>query len=71
MQSIEFDSVVMDGVIPIPDQYKNILPASVKVIVFPAVDEPTNDQNDSMDWLGKIYKVEAFNPGKREDLYAR
>jgi aromatic ring-cleaving dioxygenase len=69
MQAIEFDSVITDGAIPIPEEYKNMLPASVKVIVFPAVDEPTKDHDDSMNWLGKIYKVEAFNPGKREDLY--
>jgi hypothetical protein len=71
MQSIEFDSIVTDGVIPVPDQYKNILPASVTVIVFPAADKPAKGQNDTMNWLGRIYKVEAFNPGKREDLYAR
>ncbi|MDR1353413.1 MAG: hypothetical protein LBK05_09045 [Treponema sp.] len=71
MQSIEFDSVVKDGVIPIPEQYKNILPVSVKVMVFPAADKPIKDQSDNMNWLGRIYKVEAFKPGKREELYAR
>jgi hypothetical protein len=69
MRAIEFDSVVTDGVIPIPEQYKNILPASVKVMVFPAADK--ENQNAGMNWLGKIYKVEAFKPGKREDLYDR
>jgi hypothetical protein len=71
MQSIEFDSIITDGAIPIPEEYKNMLPASVKVIVFPAVDEPTKNQNANMNWLGRIYKVETFKPGKREDLYAR
>jgi hypothetical protein len=71
MQAIEFDSVITDGVIPIPEEYKNILPDSVKVIVFPAAAKQTKNQNISMNWLGRIYKVEAFKPGKREDLYAR
>jgi hypothetical protein len=71
MQAIEFDSIITDGAIPIPEEYKNILPDSVKVIVFPATDKQTKNQNASMNWLGRIYKVEAFNPGKREDLYAR
>jgi hypothetical protein len=35
MQAIEFSSIVNNGVIPIPDQYKDKIGNSVKVIVFP------------------------------------
>jgi hypothetical protein len=35
MQSIEFSSVVTNGVIPIPEQYKGQIGNEVKVIVFP------------------------------------
>jgi hypothetical protein len=68
MRAIEFDSVVTDGVIPIPEQYRDILPDSVTVMVFPTAGTQTKNQNAGLDWLGKIYKVKAFNPGKREDL---
>jgi hypothetical protein len=71
MRAIEFDSIITDGVIPIPEQYKNILPDSVKVLVFPSAGTQTKNQNAGMDWLGKIYKVESFKPGTREDLYDR
>jgi hypothetical protein len=71
MQAIEFNSIITNGAIPIPEEYKNMLPASVKVIVFPVADKQTKNQNASMNWLGKIYKVEAFKPGKRENLYER
>jgi hypothetical protein len=71
MEAIEFDSIVTNGVIPIPEHDKDMLPDSVKVIVFPTVGKQAKDQNEDMDWLGKIYKVETFNPGKREDLYDR
>jgi hypothetical protein len=35
MQAIEFHSIVNNGVIPIPEQYKDKILNSVKVIVFP------------------------------------
>jgi len=35
MQVVEFDSCVENGVIPIPSQYKDSLPSSVRVLVFP------------------------------------
>jgi hypothetical protein len=35
MQTIEFSSIVNNGVIPIPEQYKDKIGNSVKVIVFP------------------------------------
>ena len=35
MQVVEFDSRVENGVIPVPVQYKDALPDSVRVLVFP------------------------------------
>ncbi|GHU64792.1 hypothetical protein FACS189447_02430 [Spirochaetia bacterium] len=29
------------------------------------------DRSDNLDWMGKIYKVNAAKPLRREDLYAR
>ncbi|GHU47109.1 hypothetical protein FACS1894200_01960 [Spirochaetia bacterium] len=29
------------------------------------------DWSDNMDWMGKIYKVDAVKPLRREELYAR
>ena len=34
MQVIEFNSVVKDGAIPIPEQYKEKITSAVRVIVF-------------------------------------
>jgi len=38
MHMVEFDSYVENGVIPIPLRYKDALPGSVKVLVFPNCD---------------------------------
>ncbi|GHV81648.1 hypothetical protein AGMMS49991_02060 [Spirochaetia bacterium] len=35
MQAIEFNSVITNGVIPIPEQYKGKIGNEVKVIAFP------------------------------------
>jgi hypothetical protein len=35
MQAIEFSSIVHNGAIPIPEQYRDKIGSSVKVIVFP------------------------------------
>jgi hypothetical protein len=35
MQAIEFTSIINNGVIPIPDQYKGKIGNEVKVIAFP------------------------------------
>ena len=34
MQTIEFNSVISDGVIPIPEKYRGSLSSSVRVIVM-------------------------------------
>jgi hypothetical protein len=34
MQAYEFNSVVEDGIIHIPDEYKNIISSPVKVIIL-------------------------------------
>jgi hypothetical protein len=33
MQTIEFNAIIEDGVIPIPELYKNKIPSRVKVIL--------------------------------------
>ncbi|MCL1941200.1 MAG: hypothetical protein FWG09_04585 [Synergistaceae bacterium] len=35
MNAIEFDSSIENGMIRVPDQYKNVIGSIVKVIVFP------------------------------------
>ena len=38
MQIVEFDSYVENGFISVPPQYKDALPGSVRVLVFPKAD---------------------------------
>jgi len=45
MQTIEFDSHVENGIITIPSQYQKIIPRSVRVIVLPKEEAPSNPQN--------------------------
>jgi len=45
MQTIEFDSHVENGIIAVPSQYQNIIPRSVRVIVLPKEESPSNPQN--------------------------
>ena len=50
MQALKFNAVVEDGVIHIPNQYKNSVTDKVQVIVFPAA---SNEKSKKK----KIYSI--------------
>ena len=44
-QTVEFDSFVENGVIPIPSQYQDVISHSVRVIILPKEETPKALQN--------------------------
>jgi len=54
MQMVEFDSYVENGVIPIPSRYKDALPGSIKVLVFPNSDAAAPKEADSARFSGGL-----------------
>ena len=63
MQMVEFDSYVKDGFIPVPAQYKDALPGSVRVLVFPKANVP--DLSDDLEEVYGIFEGKDA-PDKRE-----
>lgn len=59
MQVIEFNSVVKDGAIPIPEQYKEKITSAVRVIVF--------SEEDSKGFAEVLKKLRS-NTGKAPNL---
>ena len=51
MQAVEFNATVKNGVIPIPNQYKNSVSDRVRVIVFPEM------------YKGKLKKKKIYSIG--------
>ena len=60
---VEFDSYVENGFIPVPPQYKDALPGSVRVIVFPKVNVP--ELSDDFEELYGIFEGKDA-PDKKE-----
>lgn len=69
MEAIEFKAKIKNGVIQIPEKYKNKIGKSVKVIVM---SENITKQNDIIeDLFANPIKVKSFKPLSREDMYER
>ena len=51
---VEFDSYVENGFIPVPAQYKDTLPGSVRVLVFPKAN--ATELSDDFDELYGIFE---------------
>jgi len=51
---VEFDSYVENGLIPVPAQYKDALPGSVRVLVFPKAD--VTELSDDLEDLYGIFE---------------
>jgi len=69
MEAIEFKSKIKNGIIQIPEKYKNKIGNTVKVIV---ITEKKVKQTDIIDkLLAKPIKSKDFSPFSREEIYER
>ena len=69
MEAIEFRTTIKGGVIEIPEQYRDRLTESVRVIIL---NEEENQPSDVIDQLLEHpLKVKDFRPLSREDAHAR
>ena len=57
---VEFDSYVENGLIPVPAQYKDALPGSIRVLVFPKADA-TELSDDLEDLYGIFEGMDALD----------
>ncbi len=69
METIEFTATIKGGVIEIPEEYRDRLNPSVRVIVF------NEEEDQKADIIGQLLehplKVKDFRPLSREDAHAR
>jgi hypothetical protein len=69
MEAIEFKSKIKDGIIRIPEKYKQKTGTTVKVIVMT---EKKTKQSDIIDnLLATPIKSKDFSPFSREEIYER
>lgn len=70
MYTIEFKADISNGVIEIPQQYRDKMQTHVKVILLS--DEATNDTHDIIDdLLISPIKISEFKPLNRDEIYDR
>jgi len=69
MEAIEFKSRIKNGIIQIPEKYKQKISNTVKVIV---ITEKKAKQTDIIDkLLANPIKSKDFSPFSREEIYER
>ncbi len=69
MEAIEFKSKIKNGIIKIPEKYKQKIGNTVKVIV---ITEKKVKQTDIIDkLLANPIKSKDFSPFSREEIYER
>ena len=69
MEAIEFKSKIKNGIIQIPEKYKQKIGNTVKVIV---ITEKKAKQSDIIDkLLANPIKLKDFSPFSREEIYER
>ena len=69
MEAIEFKSKIKNGIIQIPEKYKQKIGNTVKVIV---ITEKKAKQFDIIDeLLANPIKLKDFSPFSREEIYER
>ncbi|MBF0240198.1 MAG: hypothetical protein HQM12_21045 [SAR324 cluster bacterium] len=69
MHAVEFKARIRNGLIEIPDQYRNELKETVKVIVLSEEIEEDFDMIEAL--LKNPVILEEFEPLTREDIHAR
>jgi hypothetical protein len=69
MYAIEFQTKIKNGVIEIPQDYRNKLKENVKVIILAEEEEIASDMIEQL--LESPLKVENFKPLTREEIYER
>jgi len=60
MQAVEFDSYVENGVIPIPLEYQEVIPHSIRVIVLP---KNATDKSQEKIEKKKLYSLDVDMSG--------
>ena len=69
METIEFRTTIKGGIIEIPEEYRDRLTPSVRVILL---NEEENQPSDIIDrLLERPLKVKGFRPLSRDDAHAR
>jgi len=73
MQALKFKASVKDGMIRIPTRYRAQVPAKVKIILFPLIDQEKEQKKD--DFIGYLLANPLIKPGfrpfSREELHGR
>lgn len=70
MFAIEFQAIVKDGVIKIPEEYRDNFKDGVRVLLL--TEEPLQRVSKLIDeLLGTPIQLEAFQPFARDEIYAR
>ncbi len=69
MEAIEFKTRVKNGVIQIPEKYKQQLKDTVKVIIL--CDQKPTQKNIIDDMWKNPLKISEFTPLSREEIYER
>jgi hypothetical protein len=70
MDIIEFQTEIKNGIIEIPDEYRNQLTKHVRVILLPGEKSPTT-KNFIEVLLAHPLRVKDFCPLTREEAHAR
>ncbi len=69
MEAIQFKTTIKGNSIEIPEQYRDRLTRSVRVILM---NEEEEQQNDIIDrFLSQPLRAKAFKPLSREEAHAR
>lgn len=70
MQAIEFKTKIKNGMIRIPEKYRNSLNKNVKVILL--LEENETRSSDIIDRLmDSPMKIQDFQPMNRDEIYDR
>jgi len=70
MYAVEFKTIIKDGVIEIPAEYRKKLKDRVRVILL--AEEPPKSSGDFIDeLLTAPVKMSGFQPLPREEIHAR
>jgi len=69
MQTLTFKATVKNGMIRIPQEYRNQLPERVKIVVFPEKQQYGEDTVKRL--LAEPLRVSNFKPLAREEIHER
>lgn len=69
MLAVEFEAKVSDGMIRIPDPYRNQINDMVRVIVL--IERPETEDNYIDHLLAEPLQIPDFAPLRREETHAR